>query len=246
LIIKEIEDKKYRLLVNKEFQFCQNHAEQIQKKAEKIYKMVTTNRKPILTENSCSFHILEDAYREYIEKYLGDDFKGKCLQNASQKSYDCAFTKGNHKFRFRTGGIMIKDNKMLFVKSNFGNYYYMIGGAVQLGETTEKCIEREVFEEAGIKVQVERLAVVCENFFQGIGGAMDGFDCHTMEFYYLLKVQEDEAGVNKKETDEGEELVWLPMEEIPDSEIKPSFIKEYINEIMNGDKIIHIIWEKDR
>ena len=54
--------------------------------------------------------------------------------------YDCGFAKENHRFRFRTGGIIIKDNKMLFVKSSIGNYYYMIGGAVQLGETTERLL----------------------------------------------------------------------------------------------------------
>ena len=114
--------------------------------------------------------------------------------------YDCGFAKENHRFRFRTGGIIIKDNKMLFVKSSIGNYYYMIGGAVQLGETTEKCVEREILEEAGLKVQAERLAVVCENFFKGAGGVEDGFDCHTIEFYYLMKIHEDNAAVCKKQT----------------------------------------------
>lgn len=52
--------------------------------------------------------------------------------------HDCGFKKGNNRFRYRTGGILIHDNKMLFVKSNFGNYYYMIGGGVHLGETSEK------------------------------------------------------------------------------------------------------------
>lgn len=88
------------------------------------------------------------------------------------KVYDCGFEKDNHRFRLRTGGIIIKDNKMLFVKCNVGNYYYMIGGAVQIGETTENCVVREVFEEAGIKVEAKRLAVVCENFFKGVGGLM--------------------------------------------------------------------------
>ena len=155
--------------------------------------------------------------------------------------YDCGFTRENHRFRFRTGGIIIKDNKMLFVKSSIGNYYYMIGGAVQLGETTEKCVEREILEEAGLKVQAERLAVVCENFFKGAGGVEDGFGCHTIEFYYLMKIQEDNAAVCKKQTDVGEELIWIPMEDIPDSDIKPSFIKEYINEIINSDRIMHIV-----
>lgn len=68
LVIKDVEDEKYRLLLNKEYQFCMNNAERIQKKANKIYKVVTTNRKQILTDNSCAFHILEDGCREYIEK----------------------------------------------------------------------------------------------------------------------------------------------------------------------------------
>ena len=105
--------------------------------------------------------------------------------------YDCGFTKGNNWFRYRTGAFIIKDNKILFVKSKIGGYYYVLGGGVHLGETSEKCIEREVFEETGIKAQVERLAVVCENFFKGIGGTIDGLDCHTMEFYYIMKMQED-------------------------------------------------------
>ncbi len=73
LVIKDVEDEKYRLLLNKEYQFCMNNAERIQKKANKIYEMVTTNRKQILTDNSCAFHILEDGCREYIENYLGSD-----------------------------------------------------------------------------------------------------------------------------------------------------------------------------
>lgn len=70
LVIKEIADEKYRLLLNKEYRFCMDNAERIQKKADKIYKMVTANRKQILTDNSCAFHILEAGCREYIEKHL--------------------------------------------------------------------------------------------------------------------------------------------------------------------------------
>ena len=97
--------------------------------------------------------------------------------------FDCGFEKGNNWFRYRTGGIIIQDNKMLFVKSCISGYYYMLGGGVHLGETSEKCIEREVFEETGIHASVDHLAVVCENFFKGFGGKIDGLDCHTIEFY---------------------------------------------------------------
>ena len=70
ILIRVPGDEKYRLLVNKEYRFCMDNAERIQKKANKIYEMVTTDRKQILTDNSCAFHILEDGYREYIKSYI--------------------------------------------------------------------------------------------------------------------------------------------------------------------------------
>ena len=75
LIIKDIKDEKYRTLLNKEYQFCMDNTIRIQKKANKIYEMVTTNRKQILTDNSCDFHILEAGYQEYIEKVLNKQSK---------------------------------------------------------------------------------------------------------------------------------------------------------------------------
>ena len=75
LIIKDIKDEKYRTLLNKEYQFCMDNTIRIQKKANKIYEMVTTNRKQILTDNSCDVHILEAGYQEYIEKVLNKQSK---------------------------------------------------------------------------------------------------------------------------------------------------------------------------
>ena len=160
--------------------------------------------------------------------------------------YDCGFLKGNNWFRYRTGGIIVCNGKMLFGKSGVADYYYMVGGAVRMGETSERCIEREIFEEAGLNARVDHLAVVCENFFKGIGGVIDGFDCHTLEFYYYMNVENEDLCNCKTETDEGEKLVWLPIEEVKTSQIKPTFMKERIYEILNSTNIIHIIEERDR
>ena len=160
--------------------------------------------------------------------------------------YDCGFEKGNNWFRYRTGGILIYNNKMLFVKSSIGDYHYMIGGGVHLGETSVACIEREIFEEASIHACVDHLAVVCENFFKGIGGTIDEYDCHTIEFYYYMKILDDDLSLCKHATDEGEELVWIPIEEIATSKIKPAFIKEHIDKIINGKQTIHVIEERDK
>jgi ADP-ribose pyrophosphatase YjhB (NUDIX family) len=120
----------------------------------------------------------------------------------------------------------------------------MIGGGVSLGETSVDCIERETLEETGINAKVERLAVMTENFFKGEGGTIDGLDCHTIEFYYLVKVIDDSNVFSKN--DDGEELVWIPITEIKNSFFKPSFIPEKIDEIIAGKNILHIIEERDR
>ena len=70
LVIKDIKDEKYRLLLNKEYKFCIDNFERIQKKANKIYEMVIENRKQKLTDNSCAFSILEQGYHEYVENVL--------------------------------------------------------------------------------------------------------------------------------------------------------------------------------
>lgn len=159
---------------------------------------------------------------------------------------DCGFTKESNWFRYRAGGIIVNDDKILFVKSNIGNYYYIVGGAVQMGETSDKCTEREIFEETGLNARINHLAVVCENFFKGSGGEIDGLNCHTLEFYYYISIENEELSDCKSETDIGEKLVWLPIEEIKTSQIKPNFIKERISEILCSSNIIHIIEERDR
>lgn len=158
--------------------------------------------------------------------------------------HDCGFQSVSDWFRYRTGAILIHDNKMLFVKCHLGNYFYMIGGGVQLGETSQACIEREVFEETGIKARADHLAVVCENFFKGKGGLIDGLDCHTIEFYYSMTI--DDLSSIKQTTDIGQELVWLSLDDMTDSLIKPDFIKHRLAEIIASKQTLHIIDETDR
>lgn len=61
-----------------------------------------------------------------------------------------------------------------------------------------------------------------------------------------MKIQDEDLSTCKHTTDDGEELVWLPIEEIKSSKIKPEFIKENIDQIINGRRTIHVIEERDR
>lgn len=61
-----------------------------------------------------------------------------------------------------------------------------------------------------------------------------------------MKVLDNDLSLCKRLTDAGEELVWLPIDEIETSKIKPISIKENINRIINVRRTIHVIEERDR
>ena len=91
LVIKDVEDEKYRLLLNKEYQFCMNNADRIQKKANKIYEMVTTNCKQILTDNSCAFKILEVGYHEYSYSSAMPNCNASSQEKSLRDGFYCTF-----------------------------------------------------------------------------------------------------------------------------------------------------------
>lgn len=93
---------------------------------------------------------------------------------------DCCFTHENHWFRFRAAGLIVEDGKLLLIGNPTTPYLYTVGGAVQLGESAEATVTREVFEETGAHYEMDRLAVVCENFFTGDNGNLTGMDCQVL------------------------------------------------------------------
>ena len=91
---------------------------------------------------------------------------------------DCGLKKDNKWFRYRAAAIIIEDECVLFVGNQSENYYYSVGGGVHVGEKAEDAVVREVFEETGVHYEVERLAVIHENFFNENSGSLKGLDCH--------------------------------------------------------------------
>jgi len=159
---------------------------------------------------------------------------------------DCGRSTNTAWFRYRTGGIAVKDGRALFVRSSIGGYLYIIGGGVQLGETSLACAEREFLEETGASAKALRLSVICENFFRGKGGTIDGLDCHTIEFYYIMDIADSEMPKLRGRTDSGEELIWVPLDRVREFRVKPDFMGERLTEVIGSGAPLHIIEERDR
>ena len=102
-------------------------------------------------------------------------------------AFDCGFVKENNWFRYRAAAIIVENGCVLFVGNERDNYLYSVGGGVHMNEKAEEAVKREVLEETGVEYEIERLAVIHENFWEGNGDSLDGLHCHEVSLYYLMK-----------------------------------------------------------
>ena len=156
---------------------------------------------------------------------------------------DCTFTVNEGWFRYRSAGIIIENECVLMVKNDQVDYYYSVGGGVGLHESAEEAVIREVFEETGIKYEIDRLAFIHENFFKGLDGN-ENLKCHEIAFYYLMKSKGNQNLNSNSYVYNGvkEQMHWLPIKELNKYKIFPLFFREKLFNI--GNSIIHIKTEE--
>lgn len=125
----------------------------------------------------------------------------------------------------RAGAIIIKDGKLLMVGNNRDNYLYSVGGRLKFGETAEEAVVREVFEETGVKMEIDRLGFVHENYFYGDAPSNLNKLIYEISFFFYMKVPDTFAPVCESFTEGNskEHLKWIPLDE--DIKIYPEFFR---------------------
>ena len=115
----------------------------------------------------------------------------------------------------RVGAIIMKDGKFLMAGNERFPHLYSVGGRIKFGETAEEAVIREVFEETGVKMEVDRLGFVQECFFPGDTEFRKGNIVHEISFYYYMKVPKDFEPVSYSFTEDGnpEFLKWITVDE---------------------------------
>lgn len=115
----------------------------------------------------------------------------------------------------RVGAIIERGGKLLMVGNEDVDYVYSVGGRIRFGETAREAVVREVLEETGTVMEVDRLAFVEENYFYADTPSKMGKLIYEIGYYFYMKVPADFTPVCQSCTadDQKEHLRWVDAEE---------------------------------
>ncbi|MEH7884298.1 NUDIX hydrolase [Bacillus sp. JJ1609] len=133
-------------------------------------------------------------------------------------------------FNYRVAAVIVKNGHVLIHKQGTDSYWALPGGRVEVMEDSQTSIIREVKEELGLNVNVERLLWFTENFFD-----YNNKNYHEIGLYYQVAIV-DGSFTFKTEPfygEEGERLIyqWVPVEELEEILLYPEFLKSALLEI---------------
>ena len=136
----------------------------------------------------------------------------------------------------------MKDSKILMIGNEKVDYLYSVGGRIKFGETAEEAIIREVFEETGVVMEIERLGFVHENYFYGDSSSNFGKLIYEISFYFYMSVPSDFTPISESFTEDNskEHLKWVSFDE----EIKmyPEFFRTELNN--TKDTVRHFVTDE--
>ncbi len=119
-----------------------------------------------------------------------------------------------NKFSVRVSGyaILTHEGRILVVNTRSNSKYYLPGGKVEMGEKIEDAIKREVKEEAGIEIEVEKFLTFKETYFY--------YDPEDMawqnySFFFICKPLSFELSEdNQVEFDEAYKPEWIELSKL--------------------------------
>jgi mutator protein MutT len=125
----------------------------------------------------------------------------------------------------RSAAIIIQENQIALIKRNRGGQTYFVfpGGGVEDGETPEEAVVREIREELGLEIQVDRPIV--EIIYR-----------LRKQYFYLVKILGGTFGtgigpemIGEYPADRGTyQAVWMPIPEMKKNIIYPTQIVDMV------------------
>lgn len=143
---------------------------------------------------------------------------------------DISFKHGDRKFNYRVCAMMISNGRILAMRDERSPYFYLPGGRVELCETAEDAVIREVREELGVTPAIVRPLWLNQAFFKE---DVDELNYHELCIYYLMDITGTDI------LDRGEKFIsqegsrthtfeWLEFSRLKNEYFYPEFLKKDI------------------
>ncbi len=139
---------------------------------------------------------------------------------------DISFKTPEGRFNYRVCGIITRNQKLLVMQDGVAPYSYLPGGRVQLHETAEDAILREMREEMNLNARIIRPLWLNQAYFIE---ETSGERYHEICIYFLLELPGiSDSNFAFTEQDHKNHFEWIPFDELKDHYLYPEFIKEKI------------------
>ncbi|MPN04684.1 hypothetical protein SDC9_151929 [bioreactor metagenome] len=142
-------------------------------------------------------------------------------------------------FNYRTCGVISDGKRILLHRKEDDDFWALVGGRVQMLEPSDCSIKREIKEELGEVIEINRLLWMVENFFRN-----GDKQYHEISTIYLVNLDKESWLLNQKHSFNGIEdkkliYKWFSFDELNSLDIRPSFLKEKLLSLPNNPN--HII-----
>ncbi|KXH70190.1 MAG: hypothetical protein AM326_01210 [Candidatus Thorarchaeota archaeon SMTZ-45] len=154
---------------------------------------------------------------------------------------------------YSSAGVMQNGNRILLSRVEEDDIWVLPEGGVKLYETTEEALEREILEEMGFEIEVERLLWIVENIFDVEESDMTPEfppgKYHDIHFTFLIKPKEKDGDWLKEEfygmeddfiPDTRLKLVfrWFAPDELDDINLVPVCMKQILKKIPDHPTVV--------
>ena len=149
------------------------------------------------------------------------------------------FDEGRVRFTNRVVGIALDRGRVLLHRTDDMNFWALPGGRAELLEPSPETLRREMLEEIGVDVTVDRLLWLAENFFE-----YGPRSFHEVGFYFLMHLSPD-SPLRDQPSFLGHEgnmpvyFEWHPLATLETVALYPTFLRSGLKSIPAN--IVHII-----
>lgn len=148
------------------------------------------------------------------------------------------FKKSNFEFNYRAEAFVFdKSYKYILLHKKDGNNYWMLpGGRVELGETSQQAIIRELIEELNINTNVN-LVMIIENFY-----TIDNIEHHELCFDFEAMLDYEVKAETSFTGQEGSYMIfkWVNIKNIDNYFMNIDSQKEYVRKRKIDGIVTHV------